>query len=906
MKRNAWKSCLSLLLAIGIIAGDSNIVMAAWNSSQELIIEGEVSAADVVESSDRSVTKNNEIDIINAGDIKIVTFSQEEETVEFKFIPQKTAVYCYFSEAEQGDPELTVYKEVGGVREKVASASDIQEDNLNFRLKMEFEAGAVYYLSNTTKRETASYQVQLLECRVKSEGVLIPNNKVTLQMDEKNLSHQYTFTPSQDGYYGLSTIGTMDKNVEVKLYQGESEIAESVWNSQGGFHLLSFLKAGVEYTYEFPGERGSCTFILQRWDASKQSTDTTYRFQETELPKVFGITIGEDGYYGFSAEDDSAAVLFLNENGLEVIPTASSDGYTVYQLQSGETYFAKVTGEQSFQYSIPSYLDYIEVYHYGDYTDYVKENGNADGFDLEYAPIDLYIYGKNTKYTEIVQQLKSKYNGPDGFIHVAGLYDFDVNYQEEDSVIGSGAKKLLVAIVTGDIWTQSVEITGESNVYLGEQITLSAKTITAVGLLPTIRGVSWSVSNTDIAEIDENGVLTGKREGKVIVTCQSRDGKASNTYEVSVEMIKAKEVKVSGASTVCEGKEIQLSATVTTETGKEPSIPGFVWGTSDASTVSVDETGLIRGRKDGKATITVSSRDGFAKDTIEITVKHDFSGWIVTEATCTSDGKRFRICSKCDTEEAEIIAKIPHNFTNWEIEKNATCVLEGTKVRTCLVGGEKEEETIEKLPHTPGSWTTTKQPTNTTEGMQEQRCSVCGTLLQTKPISKLQPSKIHLSSTVISSIKNQIYNGKAKTPSFKITYKGKTLQKDKDYSAVYRNNKNMGVASVVVTGKGDYEGSQTVSFHITPAKVTRPKAKSSSKKAVVSFKKLSKVSGYEIHYSTNKKFKSAKKLNSKKVKVTVKKLKSRKTYYFRVRAYKTVKGKKIYGPFSAAAKVKIK
>ena len=86
-----------------------------------------------------------------------------------------------------------MYKEVDRVREKVASASDIQEDNLNFMLKMEFEAGSVYYLSNTTKRETASYQVQLLECQIKSEGALTLNQKVTLQMDEKNLSHQYTF-----------------------------------------------------------------------------------------------------------------------------------------------------------------------------------------------------------------------------------------------------------------------------------------------------------------------------------------------------------------------------------------------------------------------------------------------------------------------------------------------------------------------------------------------------------------------------------------------------------------------------------------------------------------------------------------------------------------------------------------
>ena len=80
------------------------------------------------------------------------------------------------------------------------------------------------------------------------------------------------------------------------------------------------------------------------------------------------------------------------------------------------------------------------------------------------------------------------------------------------------------------------------------------------------------------------------------------------------------------------------------------------------------------------------------------------------------------------------------------------------------------------------------------------------------------------------------------------------------------------------------------------------------KKAYVSLKwrALSGAEGYQIQYSTNKKFKKVKTKISKKNKYTIKKLKTKKTYYIRVCAYKIVKGKKVYGKWSNVKKVKLK
>lgn len=79
-----------------------------------------------------------------------------------------------------------------------------------------------------------------------------------------------------------------------------------------------------------------------------------------------------------------------------------------------------------------------------------------------------------------------------------------------------------------------------------------------------------------------------------------------------------------------------------------------------------------------------------------------------------------------------------------------------------------------------------------------------------------------------------------------------------------------------------------------------------SKKAVISWKKVTGASGYQIVYSTSKKFKSKKTKNVTKATVTLSKLKKKKTYYIKVRAYTKVNGKKVYGKWSTVKKVKIK
>lgn len=95
--------------------------------------------------------------------------------------------------------------------------------------------------------------------------------------------------------------------------------------------------------------------------------------------------------------------------------------------------------------------------------------------------------------------------------------------------------------------------------------------------------------------------------------------------------------------------------------------------------------------------------------------------------------------------------------------------------------------------------------------------------------------------------------------------------------------------------------------------ITNPKlnfAKSTSKKKIkASWSKVGGASGYQVMWSTYKNFSKNYKTKSVKAKYsskTVTTAQSKKTYYVRVRAYKTINGKKVYSQWSSTKKVKTK
>lgn len=111
--------------------------------------------------------------------------------------------------------------------------------------------------------------------------------------------------------------------------------------------------------------------------------------------------------------------------------------------------------------------------------------------------------------------------------------------------------------------------------------------------------------------------------------------------------------------------------------------------------------------------------------------------------------------------------------------------------------------------------------------------------------------------------------------------------------------------------KTNYYGyySSVTNLATKPSTPKISKLTTKSKKATIQWNKITGASGYELYMSTSQKGKYSKIKTSSKgstVKYTKSSLKKNKKYYFKVRAYKTVNGKKIYSSYSSVKSIKVK
>ena len=158
------------------------------------------------------------------------------------------------------------------------------------------------------------------------------------------------------------------------------------------------------------------------------------------------------------------------------------------------------------------------------------------------------------------------------------------------------------------------------------------------------------------------------------------------------------------------------------------------------------------------------------------------------------------------------------------------------------------------------------------------------------------------------------YNGKTRKPAVKSVYYGKTKLSSRYYTVSFKNNKNPGIGSVIVKGKGKYAkyaGSAT--FSILPKAPTGLTAKSTAKKqATVTWKGSTGATGYQIMISQKSNFRKGTTRtftirDSKRRSGVPKPMTSGRTYYIRIRSYKTTSdGKTVYSAWSKSTKTKIK
>lgn len=100
----------------------------------------------------------------------------------------------------------------------------------------------------------------------------------------------------------------------------------------------------------------------------------------------------------------------------------------------------------------------------------------------------------------------------------------------------------LDSIAIEDIPLSSIEITGETVAQKGETVQLTAKVLPA---FVQNTGVTWNSDDETILTVDENGLVTAKKEGTATITATSKDNTVlTATHEITVELNTARYILV--------------------------------------------------------------------------------------------------------------------------------------------------------------------------------------------------------------------------------------------------------------------------------------------------------------------------------------------------------------------------
>ena len=273
-----------------------------------------------------------------------------------------------------------------------------------------------------------------------------------------------------------------------------------------------------------------------------------------------------------------------------------------------------------------------------------------------------------------------------------------------------------------------------------------------------------------------------------------------------------------------------------------------------------------------------------------------------TKATLSKNGKTVKKCTVCGKVASKTAIKYAKTF-----KLSTTTYNYNGKVKMPTV---TVKDSAGKVLKKNTDYTVTYASGRKNVGTYKVTVKMIGKYSGTKTLTfKINPVKISLYKL---SATSYTYDGKVKTPSVTVkNANGTKLTKNTHYTITYAvGRKNVGAYKVTIKGKGNYTGTKTLTFKINPPKTTVSKLTAGKKSITVAItKKSTQVTGYQIQYSTSKTFSKAttKTISRyKTTKYTLKSLSAKKTYYVRVRTYKTVNGTKYYSGWSTYKYVKTK
>lgn len=364
-----------------------------------------------------------------------------------------------------------------------------------------------------------------------------------------------------------------------------------------------------------------------------------------------------------------------------------------------------------------------------------------------------------------------------------------------------------------------------------------------------------------------------------------------------------------------EGQSHELTASAYySDGGRYPT--DLTWRSSDETVAVVDQNGCVTALQEGTTTVTARSGDISAQCIVTVTAPEQ-----ETDAGQDKDtGGDSDAPEKKPPEPAELLSLTMHC--------REACVAAGKTLELCAEPVYSKENATDWMVYWKSSDPTVaevndcgvvsaKKPGKALitvyNGEVQDSCTV--TVLpgkQTFASAKLRNGKIELSLKKQSGVDGYVvYRGTSENGTYKavktlkgaknVSYTGKALKGKK--LCYYKAR-----AYKLIDGKKIY-GAYSRIVSAKPAQTTLVKAKAIGNKYVkITWKKASRASGYVIYRSTRKNsgYKKVGICSNQQLAFVDRKVKSGRTYYYKVRACRTVSGVKIYGAYSDVKSVCIR
>ena len=249
--------------------------------------------------------------------------------------------------------------------------------------------------------------------------------------------------------------------------------------------------------------------------------------------------------------------------------------------------------------------------------------------------------------------------------------------------------------------------------------------------------VTYSSSNTGVAEVSKDGTVTIKGVGTATITVKAD----AHKYFTSAET----KVTINVHSACDEGRHKMGEPVVVKEATCQPGLKKTSCTKCDHT--KEEELAPVKDHSYGEwkvITEATCGKDGSkehtctvcntAKETEKIpaTGKHTEGEWVtVKEPTCVDKGSKELKCKDCEATLAteDIPATGVHTPGEWETVQPATCTEAGTKAKYCTHCREQQETGTIAAGHTPGEWNVVPS-TCTQAGSKTQSCVSCGTTLE--------------------------------------------------------------------------------------------------------------------------------------------------------------------------------